>query len=91
MLHHHTIWNLMRQYTHRQVEPGSVDDVCIFLEEVVRYIIEESEKLLKFNGTKTSRISCDSVRPILNSRSNITFAAMNRRRNQQKKKKGDNI
>jgi hypothetical protein len=91
MLHHHTVWNLMRKYTQRQVEPDSVDDVCIFLEEIVRYIVEESEKLLKYNGTKTSRISCDCVRPILNSRRNITFAAINGRRNKQKKKIGDKI
>lgn len=91
MLQHHTIWKLMRKYTHRQVEPDSVDDISVFLEEIIRYIIEECEILLKYNGTKSSRISCDCVRPILNSRRSIPFVVINNRRKQQKEKKGDKI
>ena len=84
MLLHNTIWKLMHELTHRQIESDSVDDVRKFLVCVVKYIVDESEKLLIYNATKNSRITRDCVRAILNSERKISFATISWRHDLKK-------
>ena len=75
----------MKRYTQRQITSGGVDEVCFFLEQVVKYIVDESEKLLKYNGSKNTRISGDCVRAVLRYKRTIPSAAISRRHDLKKK------
>ena len=67
MLHNHTIWKLMRKYTNRQVQEDSVKETSQLLEFVVKHLVEKSEKLLEYNGTKNQRITKDCIKAVIKS------------------------
>lgn len=66
MLHYYTIWKIMRKYTNRQIQEDSVKEISLFLENVVKDIVEDSEKLLQYNGNKNQRITKDCVKAVIN-------------------------
>jgi len=72
MLHHYTIWKLMRRRTSRQIESDGVRIVAEFLEDVIEDITANCELLLSYNGTKKSRISTDCVKSVIKDKS-ITY------------------
>lgn len=65
MLHKHTIWKIMRKYTNRQIQADSVKETSLFLENIIKDIVENCEELLRYNGTKNQRITKDCVRTVI--------------------------
>ena len=65
MLHDHTIWKIMRKYTNRQIQVDSVKETSILLENIIRNIVESSEKLLLYNGNKNQRITKDCIKAVI--------------------------
>ena len=57
----------MRKYTNRQIQEDSVKEISQFLEIIVKNLVEKSEKLLEYNGTKNQRISKDCIKAVIKS------------------------
>ncbi len=70
MLHTHTIWKIMRKYTNHQIQEDSVKETSQFLESIIENLVEKSEKLLEFNGTRNQRITKDCVKAVIKSEYN---------------------
>jgi len=88
MLHHHTIWKLMRKYSQRQVESDSVEIVAEYLENAIADIIAECEKLLLYHGTKKTRISNDCVKSVKKKKK---YTLLSQKTGGTEKRKGKNI
>lgn len=88
MLHHHTIWKLMRKYSQRQVESDSVEIVADYLEQTIANIIAECEKLLLYHGTKKTRISVDCVKSVIKDK---RHTALSQTTGGNEKRKEENI
>lgn len=71
MLHKHTIWKLMRRYTDRQIQEDGVKEASQFLESIIKDLVEQSERLLEYNGSKNQRITKDCIKAVINSQSDI--------------------
>ena len=75
MIHHHTVWQLMRNHTQRQVGDGAVQELTEFInnsiDNFVKNVVDECELLLLFNGIKTSRISSDTIKGVIKRKNNI--------------------
>ena len=57
----------MRKYTNRQIQEESVKEASQFLECIIKNIVEKSEILLKYNGTKNQRITEDCIKAVIKS------------------------
>lgn len=73
MLHNHSIWKTMRKYTTRQIQDEGVKETSHFLENVIKDIIEGSEKLLQYNGNKNQRITKDCIKAVIKSEYNTAL------------------
>jgi hypothetical protein len=60
----------MRKYTKRQIQEDSVKEISNFLENLIQDIIERSEKLLSYNGSKNQRISEECIKAVIKSKYN---------------------
>jgi hypothetical protein len=57
----------MRKYTNRQIQEESVKEASQFLECIIKNMVEKSEILLKYNGTKNQRITKDCIKAVIKS------------------------
>ena len=60
----------MRKYTNRQIQEDSVKETSLLLENIIKNIIESSEKLLLYNGNKNQRITKDCIKAVIKSEYN---------------------
>jgi hypothetical protein len=57
----------MRKYTKRQIQDNGVKETSQFLERMIKNIVEKSERLLEYNGTKNKRITKDCIKAVIKS------------------------
>lgn len=55
----------MRKYTNRQIQENSIKEISLFLENMIKDIVENCEQLLRYNGTKNQRITKECVRTVI--------------------------
>lgn len=60
----------MRKYTNRQIQEDSVKEASQFLELIVKHLVEKSERLLEYNGSKNQRITQDCIKAVIKSEYN---------------------
>ena len=90
MLHHYTIWMLMRKHTNRQIQEDGVVELSKYLEKEIKTIVEESENLLEHNGTKNQRITAECIESVINNKYNYILSE-NKSKTGGKKEIKDNI
>ena len=57
----------MRKYTNHQIQKDSVKVTSQFLEYMIKNIVEKSENLLLYNGSKNQRITKDCIKAVIKS------------------------
>ena len=90
MLHHYTIWMLMRKHTNRQIQKESVVELLKYLEKEVEIVTKDAENRLKYNGTKNQRITAECIESIINNKYNYILSE-NKSKTGGKKEIKDNI
>ena len=69
MIKHHTIWNIMRKYTPRQIDNRCLPLISNFLESIIKDIVIESESILRIHTKNNHRLSSDCIKAIINNKS----------------------
>jgi len=87
MFHCYTIWCFMRKYTNRQIQEEGVVVLSKYLEKEIKTIVEESEKLLEYNGTKNQRITAECIESIINNKYNYSLSEHKSRTRGEKKER----
>jgi len=81
----------MRKYTNRQIQEEGVVVLSKHLEKKmgkeIKTIVEESEKLLEYNGTKNQRITAECIESIINNKYNYSLSEHKSRTRGEKKER----